>query len=179
MTVSWASALAGRVGGCLLNRYGAAGQVRIDIYGDPYDYSMKRSSEIVSRRRGINCGRSPPAPRQASRMADTTVQPVGAGSGIPSTSPEADHTWPRGQAWQPQPAVGRGVASRGTVWSACRRDATQPQHARSLITAEGLVEKHLTRIRCLAAGTLPSEPTTPIYINWYINEYGRHGHTRT
>jgi hypothetical protein len=89
----------------------------------------------------------------------------------------------------PHGAPGASMASSGRRWAGCCRPGhrvvgltadgmtTQPQHARSVIAAERLVEKHLTENQMFGgrhtAGQSPRPKSLPIYISWYINDYGR------
>ena len=86
---------------------------------------------------------------------------------------------PHGAPGASSAAVGRGVAPGAPCGRAApgRWDATQPQHARSVIAEERLVEKHLTENQMFGgrytAGQSPRPKSFPTYISWYINDYGR------
>jgi hypothetical protein len=98
----------------------------------------------------------------------------------------ASHRPPRGlppgapgQAWQARPAVEQDVAPGPPGGRAApgRRDATQAQHARSVIAAEIVVEKHLTQNQVRGgrkSNRRSQRPRrAPAYVNWYINGYRR------
>jgi hypothetical protein len=97
----------------------------------------------------------------------------------PIDLPEGYHPVPRGQAWQARPAVEQDVAPGPPGGRAApgRRDATQAQHARSVIAAEIVVEKHLTQNQVLGgrkSNRRSQRPRrAPAYVNWYINGYRR------
>jgi hypothetical protein len=112
-------------------------------------------------------------------MADTSVK-LGRGRGVASHRPPRGlpHGAP-GASLTSSAGGGSGCCPRGTVWSGCARPTGchLGRACKTMTAVERLVEKHLIQNQMFGSwqttGQSPRPTRLPIYISWYINDYGQ------